>query len=258
MCFSSVSMIPPIEHCVALQVFNPLCYTSDSYLGHANVASGSSKMKFWQFPNRIAFIKRTACFLEKKLQKWSFQEKICLSMMMKEKDWIVEGSSRACLINTNLPYSSLKLNFRYGSSGWEAAATTLWDVVCRPECLKTSPLEQFWANCEVFHLWLKLCHHSHYLMPVKNFIPHTCKHQEYVLKNWNALAPLKRKFTDSEQKDILLISSQLWIWCKSLRQTPDLKFRTFVGPIALQPNIKSKIKAHIITLVNATAKDELL
>jgi hypothetical protein len=38
----------------------------------------------------------------------------------------------------------------------------------------------------------------------------------------------------------------------------DLKFCTFVGPIALQQNIKSKIKAHIITLVNATAKDELL
>jgi hypothetical protein len=38
----------------------------------------------------------------------------------------------------------------------------------------------------------------------------------------------------------------------------DLKFHTFVGPIALQPNTKSKIKAHIITLVNATAKDELL
>jgi hypothetical protein len=37
----------------------------------------------------------------------------------------------------------------------------------------------------------------------------------------------------------------------------DLKFRTFVGPIALQPNTKSKIKAHNLTLVIATAKDEL-
>ncbi len=45
--------------------------------GHANVASGWQD-EVWRFPDRIGFIKRTACFLEKKLQNWSFQEKICL------------------------------------------------------------------------------------------------------------------------------------------------------------------------------------
>jgi hypothetical protein len=101
--------------------------------GHANIASGWQD-EVWRFPDRIGFIKRTTCFLEKNLQKWSFQEKIfVLPVMMKEKDWIVEGSSRACSINRNLPYSSLRLNFRYGSSGWEAAAVSLWDAVYRPE-----------------------------------------------------------------------------------------------------------------------------
>ncbi len=46
--------------------------------GHANVASGWQD-EVWRFPDRIGFIKRTTCFLEFFLQKWSIQEKICLA-----------------------------------------------------------------------------------------------------------------------------------------------------------------------------------
>lgn len=188
---------PPTEHYAALQVFNPFVLYKWFVCMGMQTLHLVGWMKFDDSLIELDSSREQPASWKKNCKNGHFRRRFVLPVMMKEKDWIVEGSSRACPINTNLPYSSLRLNFRYGSSGWETAAVSLSDAVYRPEFQKTSPLEQFWANREVFHLWLKLCHHSHYLVPVKNSIPHTCKHQEYIFKNWNALAPLKRKFTDS-------------------------------------------------------------
>jgi hypothetical protein len=100
--------------------------------GHANVASGWQD-EVWQFLTELDSSREQPASWEKNCKNGHFRRRFVLCVMMEEKDWIVEGSSRACPMNTNLPYSSLRLNFSYGSSGWEAAVVSLWDAVCGPE-----------------------------------------------------------------------------------------------------------------------------
>jgi hypothetical protein len=75
------------------------------------------RMKFDDSLTELDSSREQRASWKKNCKNGHFRRRFVLCVIMKEKDLIVEGSSRACPMNTNLPYSSLRLNFSYGSSG---------------------------------------------------------------------------------------------------------------------------------------------